>query len=205
MHTILLYSAPPQPLTFFLTRSTRRWQRRARLAQQPEPSRSDASLALGKSFFFPIPSMRSVVFHWTRRHGNWPCGGARGDCARLEELADVGPSSQRDTHYASSYFLLQCAPQSLFFFLPFCWPLCSSSLRNFLSLFIKRRVVFHLGGWGGLCGKFSFSTFSSLAAGNLFISLGASPVARTTHSFADQCRLPHNWCKSADPHFRHSF
>lgn len=25
------------------------------------------------------------------------------------------------------------------------------------------------------------------------------------HSFADQCRLPHNWCKSADPHFRHSF
>lgn len=181
MHTILLYSAPPQPLTFFLTRSTRRWLRRARPAQQPEPSRSDASLAPGKSFFFPIPSMRSVVFHWTRRHGNWPCGGARGDCARLEELADVGPSSRRDTHYASSYFLLQCAPRSLFFFFfrfaGRCVPHLGGTFCRSLS---KEGLFFILGGWGGLCGKFSFSTFSSLAAGNLFISLGAFPVARTT-------------------------
>lgn len=119
------------------------------LRSSPSLAGSDASLAPGKSFFFPIPSMRSVVFHWTRRHGNWPCGGARGDCARLEELADVGPSSRRDTHYASSYFLLQCALRSLFFFFPFCWPLCSSSSRNSVALSLYQKKGCFSFGWVG--------------------------------------------------------
>lgn len=73
-------------------------------------------------------------------------------------------------------------PRGVFFFFFFrfagrCVPHLGGTFCRSLS---KEGLFFILGGWGGLCGKFSFSTFSSLAAGNLFISLGAFPVARTT-------------------------
>lgn len=177
------------------------------LRSSPSLAGSDASLAPGKSFFFPIPSMRSVVFHWTRRHGNWPCGGARGDCARLEELADVGPSSRRDTRYASSYFLLQCALRSLFFFFSVLLAVVFLIFEELCrSLSLSKEGLFFI--WvGGVAYvenfPFLLSPLWQLATCLFLWGHSLSPERHIVSRTSAACRI--TGAKSADPHFRHSF
>lgn len=180
---------PPPPLLNVLPhQSARWWHCRAPVAQRCKLSRGGASFALGRA----SPSEYVRRFRYTMP---WELGVrwcACGDCARLEELADVGPSSLRDTSSCFSYFCCS-VPRGVFI----CWPFRSSYQRNFLlllflSFFVKvRGIVLELG-WGGACGEFCFL----LTAGNLsFFFFFLVPVARSTHDVSGQCRLLCDRCE----------
>lgn len=115
---------------------------------------------------------------------------ACGDCARLEELADVGPSSWRDTHSCFSPPFCCSVPHSFSFCLSLQFLISeelSLFLWSFLSLCVKRRVVFQLGrvGEGDTCEEFSFPPFFMFGSWQLVRLFG--DVARC-HTNAHCCR-----------------
>lgn len=93
-----------------------------------------------------------------------------------------------------------------FFFFRFagrCVPHLGGTFRRSLSL-SKEGLFFIWVGGVAYVENFPF-LLSPLWQLATCLFLWGHSLSPERHSFADQCRLPHNWCKSADPHFRHSF